>query len=82
MEDVRRQLDRLRRGWRRTRARDLAGRAHLALVVLAILVVFSSRLFGPWPVVGLVEGDFRLALLVTAVGAWRSSTDDGPTHAE
>lgn len=69
MDDVRRELDRLRRGWGATRARLLAGRAHLVVLGAAFVAAFGSRVLGPWPVVGALEGRW-IATLLAVAGLW------------
>lgn len=60
MDDVRGELDRLRRAWARSRARVLAGRFHLVALGAALVAAFASRVLGPWPVVGALEGRWLL----------------------
>jgi len=69
MDDVRRELDRLRRGWGGTRARDLAGRVHLVVLGAAFVAAFASRVLGPWPVIGALEGRW-IATLLAVAGLW------------
>jgi hypothetical protein len=66
VHDVRSQLDRMRRGWSRTRGRDLAGRAHLWLLLLALAGAIGSRTLGPWPGYASLEREILPSLAVAA----------------
>lgn len=67
MDEVGRELDRLRRGWSAARAHDLAWGIHLSVLVLAVAAAWGSRLLGPWPLLGRLEGRMLAALGVAAL---------------
>jgi len=64
MDDVRGELDRLRRGWGTARARTVAGRVHLVVLGAALVAAFGSRVLGPWPGVGALEGRWVATAIV------------------
>lgn len=69
MEEVRRELDRLRRAWAAAWGRALLGRLYLGALGVLALLALASRLLGPWPPFAALEGRVVLVLAVAA-GLW------------
>ena len=69
MDDLRRELDRLRRAWAAARARAVLGRIYLAGLAGLALLALASRLLGPWPPFAALEGRVLL-VLGSAAALW------------